>query len=31
MAKKQGISKTKAVLDYWKEHPKAKAKEIAEA
>jgi hypothetical protein len=31
MAKKQGVSKTKAVLDYWKEHPKAKAKEIAEA
>ena len=31
MAKKQGVSKTKAVLDYWKAHPKAKAKEIAEA
>ena len=31
MAKKQGINKTKAVLDYWKEHPKAKAAEIAEA
>jgi hypothetical protein len=31
MAKKQGVSKTKAVLDYWKEHPKAKAKDIAEA
>lgn len=31
MAKKQGISKTKAVLGYWKAHPKAKAAEIAEA
>lgn len=31
MAKKQGVSKTKATLDYWKEHPKATASEIAEA
>jgi hypothetical protein len=31
MAKRKGISKTKTVIAYWKEHPKAKAKEIAEA
>jgi hypothetical protein len=31
MAKRQGVSKTKAVLDYWKQHPKATAGEIAEA
>ncbi len=30
MPKKQGISKTKTVLDYWKKHPKAKSSEIAE-
>jgi hypothetical protein len=31
MAKREGVSKTKAVLDYWREHPEAKAKAIAEA
>jgi len=31
MAKKQGVNKTRAVLDYWRKHPKAKSPEIAEA
>jgi hypothetical protein len=31
MAKKQGVTKTKMVLDYWHAHPKAKAAEIADA
>ena len=31
MAKRQGVNKTKAVLDYWKAHPEASAGEIAEA
>jgi hypothetical protein len=31
MAKTKGVNKTKAVMDYWKEHPKATATEIAEA
>jgi hypothetical protein len=31
MAKRQGVTKTKKVLDYWHAHPKAKAAEIAEA
>ena len=30
MAKDPRLSKTKAVLDYWKQHPTAKASEIAE-
>lgn len=29
--KKEGVTKTRAVLDFWKAHPHAKAKEIAEA
>jgi hypothetical protein len=31
VAKKDGVNKTKAVLDYLKQHPKAKSPEIAEA
>jgi hypothetical protein len=31
MAKTKGVNKTKAVLDYLKQHPKSKSPEIAEA
>jgi hypothetical protein len=31
MAKKKGINKNKMVLDYWNQHPKATAAEVAEA
>ena len=31
MAKKGSVNKTKAVMDYWNQHPKATAAEVAEA
>jgi len=31
MAKKKGVNKTKKVLEYWNQHPKATAAEVAEA
>ena len=31
MAKKKGVNKFKTVLDYWHQHPKATAAEVAEA
>jgi hypothetical protein len=31
MAKKKDVNKTKAVLDYWSQHPKATAAQVAEA
>lgn len=31
MAKKRDVNKTKMVLDYWNQHPKATAAEVAEA
>lgn len=31
MARKKGVNKTKMVLEYWSQHPKATAAEVAEA
>ena len=31
MAKKPGVNKSKAIRDYYKAHPKAKAQEVADA